>query len=695
MSAIDELKGLEQRIAKLQLLAKFLGMLCFSPNWSNTYEDPSNSTNLALKTASEEALVQINCTVPLIPLRKYIEEAWREGRMLMVIPWVVEYLRMAMWDNLSLEASYYREIFILLRSIHRKIATDAISRRIPYGSNMQLISFQLESLFADVLGLSNSERLPDVTLPSRRSISETPADDVVGLGIADIDGQNAELDHLHFVFSKIFLFSFSSHLEELHKLIADLNDNKGKLSSTTITPKKLRPYAISAGLDNDSVSRKLFSVTMLSTPESGNKMQRRLFSQWSKGDQSDIQKKLVDTFFHQHRDLQELCEFIVGWSLKNVSSILVKQYISPMLDEKAPITQSLSLEAYVKLLRSIEEESTTSVLELVQGKCESYVRDSMTVLCPPLVNPGVLDVAIKLSVQHAFRNCEAAVESSLRMEVKRRIDLFIKREAKSSTPKPIVQQSKGQFFSSDCDQLTRRTSLPIKHLESATCVLKDAAKKPHENLWNVPEQAKHILQETNNLMEEFFSKQFGTYEQHSKEIGVVKRFGVCLLHLTQLWFSGENWQYQNIPPLMQDSLSVSALLYGKGFSNRELIEVGVSICNQHHLKIILIWCGGAGIKKDMIESDSKLKVQEEIEKVGSILVGIASSGLVSVSTLEQSLLNIFDEAEIKQAIRSVSLFCAQKLNGKHCSNGKWMKEGDLVMSRLRKRLVKEGFHNVM
>jgi hypothetical protein len=83
MTAVNETKDLYDYIAKTQMLAKFLGMLDFSPNW-----------DLAPDSISDK---DCNMITSPINIRKFIEEAWIHHRLVIVIPWVTQYLGMMKW----------------------------------------------------------------------------------------------------------------------------------------------------------------------------------------------------------------------------------------------------------------------------------------------------------------------------------------------------------------------------------------------------------------------------------------------------------------------------------------------------------------------------------------------------------------------------------------------------------------------
>lgn len=81
MMLVNETKGLCTHIAKTQMVAKFLGIIEFSPN----YGIPGDS----ISSIREE--------IPVIDVLDCIGVAWHQRRLVMVIPWVVQFLGMMKW----------------------------------------------------------------------------------------------------------------------------------------------------------------------------------------------------------------------------------------------------------------------------------------------------------------------------------------------------------------------------------------------------------------------------------------------------------------------------------------------------------------------------------------------------------------------------------------------------------------------
>lgn len=82
MMSVKETKGLCDHIAKTQMLAKFLGMISFSPNYDIVAE---------ISGRDEDT------TIPPINVKEYIEAAWKQRRLVIVVPWVVQFLGMMKW----------------------------------------------------------------------------------------------------------------------------------------------------------------------------------------------------------------------------------------------------------------------------------------------------------------------------------------------------------------------------------------------------------------------------------------------------------------------------------------------------------------------------------------------------------------------------------------------------------------------
>lgn len=83
LMSVKKTKGLCDHIAKTQMLAKFLGMAEFSPNYdisADSIPDRDGDT-----------------TIPPINIKECIEAAWKQRRLVVVVPWAVQFLGMMKW----------------------------------------------------------------------------------------------------------------------------------------------------------------------------------------------------------------------------------------------------------------------------------------------------------------------------------------------------------------------------------------------------------------------------------------------------------------------------------------------------------------------------------------------------------------------------------------------------------------------
>ena len=120
MMLVNEIKGLCIHIAKTQMVAKFLGIIVFSPN----YGIPGDS----ISSIREE--------IPVIDILDCIGAAWNQRRLVIVIPWVVQFLGMMKW---------YAELFIrsVLCSMHSNCLSYPHSTGIKFQGDFDTTSIPL------------------------------------------------------------------------------------------------------------------------------------------------------------------------------------------------------------------------------------------------------------------------------------------------------------------------------------------------------------------------------------------------------------------------------------------------------------------------------------------------------------------------------------------------------------------------
>lgn len=389
LSSIHDDRGLERRISELNLLSKFLGLLVFSPNWNVTLREEPTSHYFA----------------PTIPINNIIKDAYKAGVLISCIPWIVNFLRMMSWDSVSKRIPYYKETFSILRCIQKVIVRQILEGCAPLGTNLLPIAVQLDSI-VDIIGIVEVEQYPDYKLPKASS--------------------KKRLDSLAFRFSSQFVFSSCAHLDDLQKLAADLARN-GTLVTGNGTSKKLKPHILST---NPNYMKDRFGP--LNALDQG-KLQGFL-SKNPTAERMNGPRKLVDAFFHQHKHLQLLCEFLIDYSIDNIlSKLCLDECITPTLtniavanisEHKAP--SPLGLDWYLQTLERIENESTHRVVQYTRNLLHNYIFTTMNTLVPPYVDSTVKQIAMDLCIDHAVRRGNIFVSSLVRTEAKKVIDSQLK-----------------------------------------------------------------------------------------------------------------------------------------------------------------------------------------------------------------------------------------------------------------------------
>lgn len=375
---------LERRLMNSQLFARFLGYLVFSPNWHGAGIDLRNIK----PPASVDGLQQLDSLG--LPLVKALEEAWRGGYVLGVVPWITELLKMAKWDSFTQSSRMYRCLLGQLRKIQEEAGTSFVSPS-HFGPTMQIVSFYLESFFHETVGFSKLTSLPQKSLCS----------------VSEIEVGGFSLDSAVVGFSTVTLFASSSHVEDLSTLIAHLTSSVARSPTKS---RKLRPSIVSRGIGSEmtylfSESKPLSAMTEWTSP-----VKSRL-PRTSHSATASIQAKLVDAFFHQHRDLKEICEFAVNRVLKNVSNRVASECIRPVFDES-----NLAFDSPADVFEEALANTLKAARTFLRACFESSIRQSLELLGPSGLHAKVLDIAASLAVARGVQTAQPIMEGLVATE---------------------------------------------------------------------------------------------------------------------------------------------------------------------------------------------------------------------------------------------------------------------------------------
>lgn len=82
------------KVAKLKILGRFLGLLHFYPQWVPSGSGESGPLQkLATELSTKRGALQLS-----LPVLQAVQDACREGKLSLTLPWVVEFLKMITWD---------------------------------------------------------------------------------------------------------------------------------------------------------------------------------------------------------------------------------------------------------------------------------------------------------------------------------------------------------------------------------------------------------------------------------------------------------------------------------------------------------------------------------------------------------------------------------------------------------------------
>lgn len=383
---------LEKSLLHMQMLAKFLGVLVFSPTWQEFQK--YNGSRLLPELVPPDGLNELDSdgdtSLHLVAL---IREALAEGHLTAVIPWLVELLRMATWDTtLHRRSIVYKKLLKLLRNLQEQLSSRLHRRGIEKGpTNCQLVLFSLESLFGETVGLARAASL------KHYSESTLSPNDTEAIGNADV-GAESTLDDSPLQFSTATLFSASPHLEDLLSLAETLS-RTDRITSTRSpgVSRKLRPVTVSqdnfspVSIDTSETKLLVKESPMVSPTAPASTVTPKVTMSGS----SSPEAKLMDTFFHQHRELKDICEFAVHQILKKMTTMIPEQIVKPTLESETLLA-----------CETRSDQMVVKALALFRSKLEEGIDKTLTLFEPHGTNPKVHELAVSLALSRGY---EAAV----------------------------------------------------------------------------------------------------------------------------------------------------------------------------------------------------------------------------------------------------------------------------------------------
>lgn len=429
----------ERQIMEMCLMARFLGVLCFSPNWlpRNTVSDESRKSSRPL---SLDGLWQLSESG--LPVLKLLNESIQTGKLILVVPWIVELLKLAQWDQSVLDSSVFVDVIASLRQIQVKIQKNQSSVSL-HATNRILLVQAIESYCKDAVGLMTIASLP---------YSPSVADPTCA-------ASDVTLDTVAITSSVGILFAVNRHVEDLMALVSKLTKiDPIQVHRTPGATRKLRPSVVSPP-----------TLTFATLSESETKNFSEINKVVQGGAKSgSMESKLRERFFQQHDELKTLCEFAVSRVLKVAKTSILDECAESLVHE------CIDDDADVVLARQkIRESCNDHVKSLLQNQLNKV----LSCLVSSDVDKKIADVAVALSVTHGLSSCAQIIDNIVEHEINKIVSSAADAKRQLFSDKTVstnVNKQKYPKILNPCDvQMQNTTLIMIKVSDFTRTLVED------------------------------------------------------------------------------------------------------------------------------------------------------------------------------------------------------------------------------
>lgn len=342
---ISEDEFSERKLMEMCMLARYVGLLFFSPNWRSF---GATKEYLSTDPALDAVLQLKSCGLCIMSA---LESSVSDNKLHLTVPWVVELLQLSSWDLSALKSKSYLEVLSTLRQLQTGItnqATDLIGR--------QIISLSVESFFGNAIGVAVASKLPPRALPE--IVTEWKRIDTVG------------------VFSSTALFSCIAYLEDLNSLISMISRKKTGSTKSPGVSRKLRP-------------------SVLSHVPSPSPQKIKGFDQDRKPEDT-MKSKLRDGFFHRYPEMKVICEFVVPRILRKLRVDELEMKIELEMKSRS---KTLAGTGSAEVQESVLVECCDA---MIRTWLEEHIQKSLELLSPVQLDHRVLSVAASLGVEYGI-----------------------------------------------------------------------------------------------------------------------------------------------------------------------------------------------------------------------------------------------------------------------------------------------------
>lgn len=368
---------LERHLLQMRLAARFLGYLIFSPNWHETGVD----LNKMQAVTGSDGIQQLEGLG--LSLLSRVNDAYDSGTILLTLPWVVEVLRMSKWDSISQTSKSFRQILANLRHIQASIVwTEETSPMVSTTTGI-IFSF-MEQFFHECCTFSRLTALPASNMERSTPL---PSDCI---------------DQSAVSITTVMCFAADPHFEDVVCLLEDMQ--RGLIAKSPVKARKLRPHTVSK--ETTMEPTRLFGDTMSDRTSTISTHHKSKSLSTSLNDNQSIETKLREAFFHQHRDLKEVCDFVIARVLKTTATTIVREKTIEAVRNLGK-DEHLDAISFDKVVASTVQSASNEL----ESEFETAISTILGSLAPKNLRDKVKDIAVTLAVSSGMKSANSILKN--------------------------------------------------------------------------------------------------------------------------------------------------------------------------------------------------------------------------------------------------------------------------------------------
>ncbi|XP_053595302.1 codanin-1 isoform X2 [Microplitis demolitor] len=366
-------------LSSLRVMAKFLGFLVSLPFKSEVKTLDSINTQIALRSR----------TLPPLDLQECLSNAIKNGKLLLTVPWLVQYL--AMMDSVSFYLPYYLKLCEILYYIYRTAYNllnleTALLITFSVGWLFELPNFP-KDLYYNWHSHYNSLKIKVKHLRTEKESTKTSSKLSVETS-KNITGRNIILDEMKIIDDRA-LYICCKFLKELKILLKSGNSsiNSGSNANRHITP-------VSCKLPQPSNSTK--SVTL----------ELQLENAFFHSQPRSI-KKTVDFVSERVAStcVKYICAFVIS-TIKEKNYKIWKKKINKKTNEE--VVATVEMDEHKKILTcEIKDECK----KIIPKMCEAKIKNSIESLLAEDILESVKNMCIKIAVKMSMERINQWIDS--------------------------------------------------------------------------------------------------------------------------------------------------------------------------------------------------------------------------------------------------------------------------------------------